>query len=35
LLDRSTALQGAVRASAEKRGIEPQTLLPESDGHPQ
>ncbi|MFP4328855.1 MAG: cyclic nucleotide-binding domain-containing protein, partial [Paracoccaceae bacterium] len=27
LLDRSTALQAAVRASAEKRGIEPDTLM--------
>jgi CPA1 family monovalent cation:H+ antiporter len=31
LLDRSTALQEAVRASAEKRGIEPQSVL--SNGH--
>jgi CPA1 family monovalent cation:H+ antiporter len=28
LLDRSTALREAVRRSAEKRGIDPQTLLP-------
>ncbi len=31
LLDRSTALQDAVRASAEKRGIAPQSVL--SNGH--
>ncbi len=35
LLDRSEALQGAVRASAEKRGIEPEDLFTGKDALPE
>lgn len=35
LLDRSAALQDAVRASAEKRGIKPEDLLPGESAPPQ